>query len=188
MEQEIIINVLDKNLTEFDGSNENPKEENLKIALSSFLAEMQTSHPIEEFIGCASSFFAELSRKDFNYFVLQIPLEHFFTDEDEVYNEANLVSLRKIVQQADSSTGIGGFAFCDSIPILIQPTYQTGKYSFDEITACLKHIARRLKKEKAICGFIFNRETTSELEKKEARQAFANELLEKHPQYKFYLV
>ena len=171
-QSEIQISILEKKAIDFDGT-----EKILKLAFSSSLDKFSPE-----------CFFSELSRMEFDYFVLPVPISNILTDEDEVYNEAFLVDLRKLVQQAD-----GGFAFRDYNPILIQPTYESDLCNFEDFTACLKHTARRLKKENALRGFIFDSsaidsDITKGLKNEKARQFFADELLEKHPQYKFYLI
>ena len=104
-----------------------------------------------------------------------IRVSKVLTDEDEVYNESFLAELRKIVNCADSE-GIK-FAFfpvCD------------GNFSTEVLTAAMKHTARRLKKSTSLAGFYFPE--AEDFKNEETRQFFTSELLEKHPQYKFYQV
>ncbi len=177
-QKEIEIEVIEKEAFDFDGN-----KKTLKFAFSNYLEKIQSECSAEELPSIASSFFAELSRKEFNYYILPLSVGQIFTDEDEVYNEATLATLRKIIQQAE-----GSFAFGEFVPILILPECKKDEFQFELLTACLKHTARRLKKEKSICGFVFDESLVSAVKDEKARQFFADELLPKHPDYKFYRI
>ena len=125
----------------------------------------------------ACDFFKSCSGDENSPLAFPIRLTSVLTDEDEVYNESFLANLRLIVGCADStSLKIAFFPICD------------GEFANDAkiVTAAMKHTARRLKKATSVVGFYYPEADCFKDEK--ARQFFADELLEKHPQYKFYFI